>query len=91
MQFYEYPTKPWAELLPNCDEAARDLVRRTVVYESSQRLTASEVSTTETLKRIPSILFMLLTLVGSPSRLLQRRVVSPAQLVLAQFVEGTSN
>ncbi|EKG21182.1 hypothetical protein MPH_01444 [Macrophomina phaseolina MS6] len=42
MQFYEYPPKPWTELLPACEENARDLVSKLVVYESSKRLTATE-------------------------------------------------
>ncbi|KAL0254947.1 mitogen-activated protein kinase [Diplodia seriata] len=42
VQFYEYPSKPWTELLPDCEDKARDLVSRLVVYESSRRLTASE-------------------------------------------------
>ena len=47
MQFYEYPSRSWVELLPGCEDSARDLVSRLVVYESSQRLTASEVSATQ--------------------------------------------
>ncbi|KAK0660335.1 Serine/threonine-protein kinase csk1 [Lasiodiplodia hormozganensis] len=42
VQFYEYPPKSWVELLPDCEDSARDLVSRLVVYESSRRLTASE-------------------------------------------------
>ncbi|KAK7712868.1 mitogen-activated protein kinase [Botryosphaeria dothidea] len=42
MQFYEYPPKPWTELLSDCEDSARDLVSKLVVYESSQRLTATE-------------------------------------------------
>ncbi|KAF2088502.1 kinase-like protein [Saccharata proteae CBS 121410] len=42
MQFYEYPAKPWTELLPHANEEARDLVSGLVNYESGWRLTAAE-------------------------------------------------
>lgn len=50
MQFYEYPPKPWTELLSDCEDSARDLVSKLVVYESSQRLTATEVSSAKAIE-----------------------------------------
>lgn len=43
MQFYEYPAKPWSELLPKASQSARDLVSKLVQYESGRRMSASEV------------------------------------------------
>ncbi|KAI9674166.1 MAG: hypothetical protein M1817_001984 [Caeruleum heppii] len=43
MDFYKYPAKPWISLLPNASNSARDLVSKLVCYESSNRLTASQV------------------------------------------------
>ncbi|KAL8973860.1 MAG: hypothetical protein Q9197_001895 [Variospora fuerteventurae] len=42
MAFHEYPAKPWEEILPQAEEEARDLVRRLVTYESSDRMSAAE-------------------------------------------------
>ena len=44
MQFTEYLTKPWEEVLPNVSEEARDLVAGLVRYESGERMEAHEVS-----------------------------------------------
>ena len=44
MSFYEFPAKPWTELLPTAPESARDLVDQLVRYESGTRLTAAQVS-----------------------------------------------
>ena len=44
MQFVEFPAKSWEEILPNANAVARDLVRKLVRYQSSERLTAAEVS-----------------------------------------------
>jgi len=44
MQFYEYPAKPWEEILPVVEAEAVDLVRNLVRYESGERLKAVEVS-----------------------------------------------
>ena len=40
MEFYSYPPKDWAELLPKASERARDLVSKLVRYESRDRLSA---------------------------------------------------
>ncbi|KAI4208543.1 MAG: hypothetical protein LQ346_000053 [Caloplaca aetnensis] len=42
MAFYEYPAKSWEEVLPQASEESRDLVRRMVTYESTDRMTAAE-------------------------------------------------
>ncbi|PWY77548.1 cell division protein kinase [Aspergillus heteromorphus CBS 117.55] len=41
-QFYEYPPKPWDDVLKGASTKSRDLVSKLVVYESSQRLSAEE-------------------------------------------------
>jgi hypothetical protein len=43
MRFTEYPSKVWEEILPGVQDEERDLVRKLVVYESADRLTAAEV------------------------------------------------
>ncbi len=44
MQFVEFPGKTWEEIIPDADEVARDFVAKLVRYQSSERLTATEVS-----------------------------------------------
>ena len=44
MEFYKYPAKPWDEVLKGASSNGRDLVSKLVRYESSQRLSAVEVS-----------------------------------------------
>ena len=44
MRFYEYPVKPWIEVLPGASTTAINFVSQTVRYESTQRLTAEQVS-----------------------------------------------
>lgn len=39
-----YPSRSWAEILPQASEPARDLVGGLVVYQSSDRMAAEEVS-----------------------------------------------
>ncbi|MCJ1388851.1 hypothetical protein MMC18_001701 [Xylographa bjoerkii] len=46
MRFYNYPPRPWSEVIPDSKQAARELVEQLVRYESSDRLTALEVSLT---------------------------------------------
>lgn len=43
MRFYEYPAKPWAEILSGASTTAIDFVSQTVRYESTKRLTAEKV------------------------------------------------
>jgi len=43
MDFYDFPPKPWTELLPNVPEDAIDLVSKLIRYQSSDRLVAAEV------------------------------------------------
>lgn len=43
MEFYEYPRKPWEEILTNTSDHARDLVSRLVRYESGDRVSAAQV------------------------------------------------
>ena len=47
MQFVEFPGRTWEEILPGADEVARDFVGKLVRYQSSERLTAAEVSICE--------------------------------------------
>ncbi|EED21491.1 cell division protein kinase (Ctk1), putative [Talaromyces stipitatus ATCC 10500] len=42
-QFYEYPAKPWEEILEGASSEGRDLVSKLVCYESSSRMTAEQV------------------------------------------------
>ncbi|KAI9809458.1 MAG: hypothetical protein M1827_006838 [Pycnora praestabilis] len=42
MSFYEFPPKPWDELLPQVPEIGRDLISKLIRYESGERLTATE-------------------------------------------------
>lgn len=44
MQFVDFAGRTWEEILPGADEAARDFVGKLVKYQSSERLTAAEVS-----------------------------------------------
>jgi len=43
MEFYKFPPKPWAELLPSVPTDAVDLVKKLLRYQSSERLAAAEV------------------------------------------------
>lgn len=43
MEFYDYPPKPWAEVLRGVPSQGRDLVERLVRYESQERMSAAEV------------------------------------------------
>ncbi|KIW14323.1 hypothetical protein PV08_07105 [Exophiala spinifera] len=42
MKFKEYPARDWREILPGATPRSIDFVRRTVCYEPTERLTASE-------------------------------------------------
>ncbi|KAL2004123.1 hypothetical protein VTN02DRAFT_6587 [Thermoascus thermophilus] len=42
MEFYEYPAKPWEEILKGASSKGRDLASQLVRYESSQRLSAEK-------------------------------------------------
>lgn len=44
MRFYEYPAKGWTRILEGVSAEVTDFVRKTVCYESTQRLTADQVS-----------------------------------------------
>jgi serine/threonine protein kinase len=44
MRFYEYPAKEWTRILGGVSAEVIDFVRKTVCYESTQRLTAGQVS-----------------------------------------------
>ena len=44
MQFVEFPAKPWVEILPSASEVERDLASKLVKYQSTERLTATDVS-----------------------------------------------
>jgi hypothetical protein len=44
MRFYEYPGKGWTRILGGVSAEVTDFVRKTVLYESTQRLTADQVS-----------------------------------------------
>ena len=44
MKFYEYPPKPWTEILPETADNVRDLVSKLIRYQSTDRLKATEVS-----------------------------------------------
>jgi len=52
-EFREYPAKPWTEILPAVPDAASDLVGKLVQYESTWRLSASDVSD-RSIYRFPS-------------------------------------
>ena len=52
MQFYEYPTQPWSELLPRLSEVERDLVSKLVQYESGARMSASKVRGVQLWKKV---------------------------------------
>jgi cyclin-dependent kinase len=43
MRFYEYPAKEWTRILGSVSAEVIDFVRKTVCYESTQRLTADQV------------------------------------------------
>lgn len=43
MNFYDFPAKPLAELLPSAPPEAIDLVEKLLHYQSSERLAAAEV------------------------------------------------
>jgi len=40
MNFRQYPSKPWQEILPGADAEAINLVSSLVVFESGRRLSA---------------------------------------------------
>lgn len=44
MSFHAFPPKSWKDVLPLASEEARDLVTGLVVYQSTSRLTALDVS-----------------------------------------------
>ena len=43
MNFTKYPAQAWSEILRDTDDDGRDLVKRLVVYETLQRLSAEQV------------------------------------------------
>ncbi|KAL4879364.1 kinase-like domain-containing protein [Aspergillus karnatakaensis] len=42
IEFYKYPAKQWEDILQGSSSKSRDLVSKLVLYESSQRLSATE-------------------------------------------------
>ena len=44
MEFHDYPNKQWSETLPDTGDDARDLVSKLLLYQSGDRLSASQVS-----------------------------------------------
>ena len=65
MEFHNYPTKKWTEILPNVGDDARDLVSKLLLYQSGDRLSARQVSCQ--LDAEPNIL---LTIEGSAAAVL---------------------
>lgn len=47
VQFYDFPAQSWDGILPGVSSKGRDLARQLLCYESSQRLTAEEVSNSD--------------------------------------------
>lgn len=45
MNFAKYQARPWQSVLAKADKEAVDLVKSLVVFQSTQRLGAEEVST----------------------------------------------
>lgn len=44
MEFHGFPPRPWSELLPGVPQDAADLVGKLLRYQSTERLSAAEVS-----------------------------------------------
>ena len=44
MRFTEFPGQPWTEIIPGASITAIDFVSKTMCFEKTKRLTASEVS-----------------------------------------------
>jgi hypothetical protein len=44
VQFIEFPTKPWAALLPGTSDVEQGIVGQLVRYESGDRLRAAQVT-----------------------------------------------
>lgn len=42
MNFRQYPARRWEDILPGADSKAVDLVKKLVVFESADRMTAKE-------------------------------------------------
>jgi hypothetical protein len=42
MNFKQYPSKPWADILPGASSDAIDLVQNLVIYEYGRRLRPEE-------------------------------------------------
>jgi hypothetical protein len=60
MEFYDYPPKPWSEVLSGASSQGRDLVAQLVRYESHERISAAEVGyKLTTSKLLPAINIML--------------------------------
>ena len=47
VEFHPFATRAWDDILPGVSSKGRDLARRLLCYESSQRLSAEEVSARE--------------------------------------------
>lgn len=47
VEFYTVPARPWEDILPAVSSNGRDLARRLLRYQSSERLSADEVSDCE--------------------------------------------
>jgi hypothetical protein len=59
VEFYEYPGKPWEEILKGASSRGRDLTSRLVRYESKSRLSAAEVRNEASLRMDdPDLLFL---------------------------------
>lgn len=43
VEFYSFPTQSWEDILPGASSNGRDLVSHLLCYESSARLSATEV------------------------------------------------
>ena len=44
MDFYKFPPTPWPQVVPFAPDSGRDLVSQLVRYQSTDRLTAADVS-----------------------------------------------
>ena len=72
MNFKEYLAKSWADILPHASEMGRDLVASLVKYQSTDRMSAAEVSVFMSSIIIPAKeKFANRCIVGSEARVLQ--------------------
>lgn len=75
VEFYTVPAQSWEDILPAVSSNGRDLARRLLRYQSSERLSADEVSDCEEIVMPGRTLMM----AGTPTSVFLHRLISRAR------------